>query len=233
MSNAIDDISEKLSRFYDLDTAASLVRAIIDSLNIKYPELDIAYLEQAIQDEEKRRSQSKAENEKIRKAMEPVSDYFERLITAAISEMIDRHGRFEIPGDCHDDEHGDQGKYEDVEDSGFFTMKVQNKYELSCLESWKDEMSNEGQFAVKPIGKLGTILNSHGLVIDRVEVEFNGAPGEESIVINDEAEIRDCMGEVSITWNENIKSENVIAAADEILKNPNRNLLIHDLKYSD
>lgn len=233
MSNTIDDISEKLSKFYDLNAAASLVRAIIESLNIKYPELDVAYLEQAIQDEEKRRSQSEAENEKIREAMEPVSDYFERLITAAISEMINRHGSFEIPGDCDDDEDGDREKYEDVEDGGFFTMKIQSKYELCCLESWKDEMSNQGQFAVEPIGKLRTILNSHGLVIDRVEVEFNGMPGEESIAINDEAEIRDCMGEVRITWNEDIKSENVIAAADEIRKNPNRNLLIHDLKYSD
>ena len=125
-----------------------------------------------------------------------------------------------------------------LEELGVHLMNIAEglSYKVNFIrysKSWKDEMSNQGQFAVEPIGKLRTILNSHGLVRDRVEVEFNGVPGEESIVINNKAEIRDYIGEVRITWNEDIKSGNVIAAADEIRKNPNRNLLIHDLKYSD
>ena len=51
--------------------------------------------------------------------MEPIYDYIEKLVKAAISDMIHEHQRFEIPvGGFDEDEDELDSEYEDIFDGG-------------------------------------------------------------------------------------------------------------------
>ena len=230
MSEAIQNITSKLEKVYDFDKTTAVVKAIIESLVAENPSINVDCVNKALEYEENRRGEAAIENKKVIRAMSPIYEYIEKLINAAITDMIHEHGCFQIPSGHYNED--DEEEYNDIDDGGFFSKKIQNKYELACIDSWKDDTSDQGQFSIKPVGKLKELFASHNLHVDWIEVEFNGDPGADSVDIVSADGIYDSMGEISMSWDESVKSDDLIKLNKALQENPNKNLLIHTIKFS-
>ena len=234
MSEAIQIITSKFEKIHDFEKTAEAIKSIIETLVERNPSVDVEFLNEAIEQERHRRNNSEIEKKKVERAMSPIYEYIETLIKAAISDMIYEHGSFQIPVGSYDedeDENEDNSEYEEIYDGDIFSVKIQKRYELACLDSYKDDRSDQGWFSVKPAGSLRESFKKHGLEINNIEVEFNGVPGDDSVIVTSARDIYDSFGEINMSWNESVTADGLIDLAKELESNPNKNLLIQSIKY--
>lgn len=234
MSVAIQNISSKFEKIYDFEATEEVINAVIDTLVAENPSINVDSVNMAVQHEKIRRARLAEHKINVQEAMSPIYEYIERLVVAGIADMIHEHECFEIPHGSFDEEDDeDENIAEGIYSGGFFSVKIQNRYELACLDSWKDDTSNQGQFSLNLVGSLREKFKFHGLDIESIEVEFNGAPGDDSVVITSLDELYDCMGEISMSWKDSVTCEGLNALGKSLKENPNKNLLIQKLRDSE
>lgn len=236
MSVAKNDLSSKLKSAFEFEKIADILKNAIDVLTEDNPSLVTTSVEKAISQEIERRSQEKLDREAYERAMVPIEDYIEKLVEAAMRDMIIEHEKFEIPGRfCIEDEDEEELEREDVvdEDGLFFSRKVMRKYELRCEDSWKDEWSEDGQFSVSLTGKIYEQFKAHNFDVKRIEIDLPGEGGLEFSEVTSLAQLRNALGGISIFPKMACSVSDLEALKSELERNPNPHILISAIKYSD